>query len=184
MTFSRIFLLFSLFSLAFSLETFDSHLLPRPLILEFAEASETQLREFDQEVEFQCTSWRFAVEANNLSPWKTIPVECADYVKAYVNGRGYALDLQRVSNEAGVYASSVKLNGDGKDVWIFDVDETLLSNLPYYADHGYGYAIFFPLLLFFYLRLHNFFFWPGTKSHGGAWIFIFRCLESTIDHVL
>lgn len=142
MTFSRIFLLFSLFSLAFSLETFDSHLLPRPLILEFAEASETQLREFDQEVEFQCTSWRFAVEANNLSPWKTIPVECADYVKAYVNGRGYALDLQRVSNEAGVYASSVKLNGDGKDVWIFDVDETLLSNLPYYADHGYGLEIF------------------------------------------
>ncbi|KAF4391983.1 hypothetical protein F8388_004312 [Cannabis sativa] len=34
---------------------------------------------------------------------------------------------------------SVELVGDGKDVWIFDIDEILFSNLPFYADHGYGF---------------------------------------------
>ncbi|KAF4373047.1 hypothetical protein G4B88_008840 [Cannabis sativa] len=29
--------------------------------------------------------------------------------------------------------------GNGKDLWIFDIDETLFSILPYYADHGYGF---------------------------------------------
>lgn len=78
------------------------------------------------------------MEANNLNPWKTIPQECVDYVRDYVMGRGYRLDLERVSNEAGVFAKSVQKSEDGKDAWVFDVDETLLSNLPYYADHGYG----------------------------------------------
>lgn len=53
-------------------------------------------------------------------------------------GRAYRSDLDRVSKEAGEYAMGVELNEDGKDVWVFDVDETLLSNLPYYIDHGYG----------------------------------------------
>ena len=80
------------------------------------------------------------MEANNLSPWKTVPEECRDYVMEYMRGRGYLLDLQRVADEAVLYARSVKLNGDGKFAWVFDVDETLLSNLPYYAQHGYGYV--------------------------------------------
>ncbi|KAL4638769.1 hypothetical protein ACB092_03G170400 [Castanea dentata] len=77
--------------------------------------------------------------SNNLSPWKTIPVECANYVKDYMMGRAYKIDVERVSKEAGIYAKSVQLGGDGKDVWVFNVDETLLSNLPYYVEHGYGY---------------------------------------------
>ncbi|CAK7357249.1 unnamed protein product [Dovyalis caffra] len=136
----RLFLFISLFSLALSNEQSNSHILPRPLILET-----THLRELDNEVKLQCTSWRFAVEANNLNPWKQIPLECAEYVEDYMLGRGYKLDLERVSNEAGVYAKSVELSGDGKDVWVFDVDETLLSHLPYYADHGYGLEIFDPV---------------------------------------
>ena len=52
--------------------------------------------------------------------------------------KGYALDLEMVANEAGFLARHVELGGDGMDVWIFDVDETLLSNLPYYAEHGFG----------------------------------------------
>ncbi|XP_059432484.1 acid phosphatase 1-like, partial [Corylus avellana] len=28
--------------------------------------------------------------------------------------------------------------GDGKDAWIFDVDDTLLSTVPYYKKHGFG----------------------------------------------
>lgn len=51
------------------------------------------------------------------------------------------MDLERVSNEASVFAKSVGVEKDGNDVWVFDIDETLLSNLPYYADHGYGYVI-------------------------------------------
>ncbi|XP_041019018.1 acid phosphatase 1-like [Juglans microcarpa x Juglans regia] len=145
MAFLRFFLLFSLLSLAFSYETLNSHLLPRPLILEYQENIENQFKEFDEELKLQCTSWRFAVEANNLSPWKTIPQECADYVKDYIKGRAYTIDIQRVSKEAGVYAKSVELSGDGKDVWVFDVDETLLSNLPYYAEHGYGLEVFDPV---------------------------------------
>ena len=34
------------------------------------------------------------------------------------------------------------------DTRVFDVDETLLSNLPYYAQHGYGYDWFLFILVF------------------------------------
>lgn len=142
MDFLRIILIFSLLSLAFSHETFNSHILPRPLILDYPENVEIQFKEFAEELRLQCTSWRFAAETNNLSPWKTIPQECVDYVKDYMMGRAYSIDVERVSKEAGVFAKSVELSGDGKDIWIFDVDETLLSNLPYYAEHGYGLEIF------------------------------------------
>lgn len=139
MIFLKILFLFPLLTLALAHETFDSHLLPRPLIIEYQEHSEPHFKEIEEELKLNCTSWRFSVEANNINPWKTIPRECAEYVKDYMTGRAYGVDLERVSNEAGVYATSVELSGDGKDVWIFDVDDTLLSNLPYYADHGYGY---------------------------------------------
>ncbi|KAJ4955639.1 hypothetical protein NE237_012422 [Protea cynaroides] len=125
-------------------EKFDSHLLPRPLILEYPETQDIlQLKGSDDaELQLQCTSWRFAVEANNLNPWKTIPSKCADYVKDYMTSRAYTYDLERVSMEAGTYAKSLQLAGDGMDAWIFDVDETLLSNLPYYSDHGFGLEVF------------------------------------------
>ncbi|KAL6566919.1 hypothetical protein OROMI_015323 [Orobanche minor] len=96
-----------------------------------------------EQAQLQCTSWRVAVEANNLSPWRTIPEECGVYVEEYMTaGKGYEIDLQTVSNEAGRYARNVSLSGDGKDVWVFDVDETLISNLHYYAQHGYGYVVY------------------------------------------
>ncbi|KAL2541917.1 HAD superfamily [Abeliophyllum distichum] len=112
--FRRMVIFLSLVSFALSQETFNSK------IVEYPENSETQLKEcLVEDVQLHCTSWRFAVEANNLSPWKRIPEDCTDYVKDYMTGRE-----------------------TGKDVWIFDVDETLLSNLPYYAAHGYGLEIF------------------------------------------
>lgn len=106
-------------------------------MIEYPESIESR---FDDEVRLKCASWRFAGEANNLNPWKTIPEECAGYVKDYMTGKGYESDLLRASEEAGVYAKNVELGGDGKDVWVFDVDETLISNLPYYYEHGFGYA--------------------------------------------
>ncbi|KAE8815361.1 chromatin assembly factor 1 subunit FSM [Hordeum vulgare] len=36
------------------------------------------------------------------------------------------------------YVDSLKLACNGKEVWVFDIDETTLSNLPYYAKHGFG----------------------------------------------
>ncbi|PSR93307.1 Acid phosphatase [Actinidia chinensis var. chinensis] len=142
MGFLRFTLFLSLFSVAFSLESLNSRLLPRPLIIQYPENIETLFQESAEELQLQCTSWRFAVEANNLSPWKTIPPECSDYVKDYIMGRAYGIDIERVSKEAEDYARSVELGEDGKDAWVFDVDETLLSNLPYYTDHGYGLEVF------------------------------------------
>ncbi|GER50814.1 HAD superfamily [Striga asiatica] len=114
-----------------------------PLIVEVPEMNGAGLGNWaPKEAHLECTSWRVSVEANNLSPWKTIPVECGEYVKDYMTGKGYEIDLQMVSNEAANYARSVDLSGDGKDAWIFDVDETLISNLPYYQQHGYGLEIF------------------------------------------
>lgn len=131
MTIFKLFLLFSFLSFSFSEETPNHHAFPRPLILEYSELEE-------EEVSLRCRSWRFAGEANNLSPWKTVPKECAEHVKEYMNGKGYVYDLEIANKEAGEFAKSVKLKDDGLDAWVFDIDETLLSNLPYYASHGYG----------------------------------------------
>ncbi|KAL5999310.1 hypothetical protein ACLOJK_040761 [Asimina triloba] len=118
----------------------ESNPFPRPLIVQYAE----RLLEDGGDVWVRCTSWRFAVEANNLRPWKTIPPECAAYVEDYMLNKGYGVDLETAASEAVDYARSVQLVGDGKDVWVFDVDETLLSNLPYYANHGFGLEVFDP----------------------------------------
>ncbi|WCJ36437.1 HAD superfamily subfamily IIIB acid phosphatase [Euphorbia peplus] len=143
MLFWRVFVFVCMFSLAFCNEQFiNPHILPRPLIVEYGQDGIQTSQITDDEVQLQCESWRFSVEANNLNPWKTIPQECADYVRGYVMGRGYQFDLERVSSEARLYAKSVEIGVDGKDVWVFDIDETLLSNLPYYASHGYGLEIF------------------------------------------
>ncbi|XP_058085765.1 acid phosphatase 1 [Magnolia sinica] len=120
----------------------ESHPLPRPLIVEYPEKAHADGGGDEEEARMRCTSWRIAVEANNLKPWKTIPPECAGYVKDYMMNRGYGFDLEMVAKEAVDYARSVELGDDGKDVWIFDVDETLLSNLPYYVDHGFGLEVF------------------------------------------
>lgn len=143
-----IFLVISLISSAFSDEIPNSYLLPRPLIIEYP----SEKKSSDEEINLHCTSWRFAAETNNLAPWQTIPAECADYVKNYVMGNGYITDLERVSEEALIFARSVEFAGDGKDIWIFDIDETLLSNLPYYIDHGFGYIF---SILFLYNFYHN-----------------------------
>ncbi|RDY03098.1 Acid phosphatase 1, partial [Mucuna pruriens] len=138
--FRILFLLSLFFSFAFSdsdsnsASQYQHRVFPRPLIVDFPE--------FAEEVRLRCGAWRVAGEANNLGAWKTVPEECAEYVREYMTGKGYVVDLEMVSKEAGEFAKSVELAGDGKDAWIFDIDETLLSNLPYYAAHGYGLEVF------------------------------------------
>ncbi|KAK3220022.1 hypothetical protein Dsin_013992 [Dipteronia sinensis] len=88
--------------------------------------------------ELSCLSWRLGVETNNLIGWKTVPKQCKKYVGHYMLGQQYRDDSKAVINEALLYAESLKLAGDGKEIWIFDIDETTLSNLPYFAKHGFG----------------------------------------------
>ncbi|KAK1266248.1 Acid phosphatase 1 [Acorus gramineus] len=99
-----------------------------------------------------CESWRFTVETNDAVLWKQIPGECEAYVEAYLVGERYAADSRAVAEESLAFAeeSLAFAAGEsgragtvgGSDAWVFDVDETLLSNLPYYAENGYGAEIF------------------------------------------
>ncbi|KAJ4832759.1 hypothetical protein Tsubulata_019803 [Turnera subulata] len=89
-----------------------------------------------------CDSWRFSVETNDAGSWTTVPSRCLSYVKGYVTGEHYVSDSEVVAANSLDFAKTVKLAGDGKDAWVFDIDETLLSNLPYYAVHGYGSEAF------------------------------------------
>ncbi|XP_076907300.1 acid phosphatase 1-like [Bidens hawaiensis] len=94
--------------------------------------------------DLDCMSWRVAVEANNLRDWTQIPESCVDYVGHYMLGKQYRKDCDIVAAEAYKYAKGLNLTGDGKDVWVFDIDETTLSNIPYYArvDVAFGYIPF------------------------------------------
>ncbi|KAL6607716.1 hypothetical protein ACP70R_040779 [Stipagrostis hirtigluma subsp. patula] len=85
-----------------------------------------------------CDSWRLAVETYNVREWKTVPAWCEGYIGNYMLGGHYRNDSRVVVDEAIAYAKSLKLAGNGKEVWVFDIDETSLSNLPYQANHGFG----------------------------------------------
>ncbi|KAA8540338.1 hypothetical protein F0562_024743 [Nyssa sinensis] len=80
-----------------------------------------------------CLSWRLAVETDNIRDWRVVPEKCEDYVGHYMLGKQYRKDCDTVAYAAIEYAESVKPADDGKDIWVFDIDETTLSNLPYYA---------------------------------------------------
>lgn len=83
-------------------------------------------------------SWRLAVETNNAISWKVVPSKCVSYLETYYSKGQFDNDYNVVANYALAFAETVKMGGDGKDAWVFDVDETLLSNLEYYKAHSYG----------------------------------------------
>lgn len=99
-----------------------------------------------------CDSWRFAVETNNMRGWLTVPPSCENYVGNYMISGHYRNDSIVVIAEAMKYVAGLELGSDEKDVWIFDIDETSLSNLPYYAHHGFGYV---SLIHFFFNNVIN-----------------------------
>lgn len=88
-----------------------------------------------------CESWRLAVETNNAGTWDVLPSSCVDSVARYLNGDQYGSDYDVIVDYALAFAKTVKISGDGKDVWIFDIDETLLTNIGYYKNHSYGYVL-------------------------------------------
>lgn len=55
-----------------------------------------------------------------------------------MTGERYRSDLEFVVENSLDFVKNATMIGDGKDAWVFDIDETLLSNVPYYAAHGYG----------------------------------------------
>lgn len=73
-----------------------------------------------------------------MQGWKVIPEECEELVAQYMNEGQYAMDMEGVAVAALDYLKGIKPGEDGKDVVIFDIDETALSNLPYYRIHRYG----------------------------------------------
>ncbi|KAJ1421029.1 Vegetative storage protein/acid phosphatase [Sesbania bispinosa] len=89
-----------------------------------------------------CDSWRLAVETNNAGLWKRVPESCVQFVEDYMVGERYKKDSKVASEFSSAFAKSMALGGDGRDAWVFDIDETLLSNVPYYQNVGFGSQIF------------------------------------------
>uniref|UniRef100_A0A0D6R8U6 Acid phosphatase n=1 Tax=Araucaria cunninghamii TaxID=56994 RepID=A0A0D6R8U6_ARACU len=85
-----------------------------------------------------CESWKLSVEVHNLREWRSVPPKCVDYVGRYMKSGQYDKDLQLAVREARSYAHGLNIVGDGKDAWIFDIDETTLSNLGYYEQIDFG----------------------------------------------
>ncbi|OVA08614.1 Acid phosphatase (Class B) [Macleaya cordata] len=86
-----------------------------------------------------CESWRINVELNNIRGFDVVPEECVDFIGKYMTSTQYNIDSERAIEECSVYLSSCfTMNGDGKDAWIFDIDDTLLSTVPYYKKHRFG----------------------------------------------
>ncbi|GMQ08472.1 hypothetical protein CsSME_00052185 [Camellia sinensis var. sinensis] len=63
-----------------------------------------------------CLSWRLAVEMDNIRGWDLVPATCETYVGHYMLGHQYRKDCNAAAYAALVYAKSLKLAGDGKDV--------------------------------------------------------------------
>ncbi|KAI8553689.1 hypothetical protein RHMOL_Rhmol05G0036100 [Rhododendron molle] len=82
-----------------------------------------------------CDSWRYSVETNDAGKWSVVPARCEEYVEEYITGGPYRSDSEMVAVDASAFAGTVNVSGDGTDAWVFDIDETLLCNVPYYA-HG------------------------------------------------
>ncbi|KAL6522781.1 hypothetical protein OROHE_016628 [Orobanche hederae] len=86
-----------------------------------------------------CESWRMNVELHNIRDFEVVPEECVEYIGKYMSSTQYKVDSERTIDECTVYLStSCSLKKDGADAWIFDIDETLLSTVPYYKKNGYG----------------------------------------------
>ncbi|CAL0326033.1 unnamed protein product [Lupinus luteus] len=90
------------------------------------------------ERDIRCSSWRLGVETNNIIRFKTVPAKCKDYIRNYFLGDQSRADTKAVLSEAYSYAKSLDIIKGANYTWVFDIDETLLSNIEYYADRGFG----------------------------------------------
>ncbi|GFP83406.1 acid phosphatase 1 [Phtheirospermum japonicum] len=78
------------------------------------------------------------VELHNIRDFEVVPEECVEYIGKYMSSTQYKVDSERTIDECTVYVStSCGLKKDGTDAWVFDIDDTLLSTVPYYKKNGY-----------------------------------------------
>ncbi|KAM6565049.1 hypothetical protein CsatB_025047 [Cannabis sativa] len=87
-----------------------------------------------------CESWRINVEVKNIMGFEVVPQECVEYIQQYMTSSQYKADSEMALEEVKLYLSGscTTLENDGKDAWIFDVDDTMISTIPYYKRHGFG----------------------------------------------
>ncbi|EOA21357.1 hypothetical protein CARUB_v10001720mg [Capsella rubella] len=86
-----------------------------------------------------CRSWHLGVETSNIIDFYTVPANCKDYVKDYfTTSKQYQYDSKTICKEAYFYAKGLSLKNDTVNVWIFDLDDTLLSSVPFFSKYGYG----------------------------------------------
>ncbi|XP_043707311.1 acid phosphatase 1-like [Telopea speciosissima] len=86
-----------------------------------------------------CKAWRINVELHNIRNFEIVPEECTDYIGKYMSSTQFTVDSEKALEESTIYLSSTfKLTGDGKDAWVFDVDDALLSTVPYFKKHSNG----------------------------------------------
>lgn len=80
------------------------------------------------------------MEIHNIRGFEVVPQECVAYIEKYMTSSQYKADSEKALEEVKLYLSGCccDVKDDGKDAWIFDVDETLLSTIPYYKKHGFG----------------------------------------------
>lgn len=92
--------------------------------------------------ELYCDGWRLSVETGNAGPWTAIPPRCLEFVRAYMEGERYASDSAVAAADSLAFAARALASGGGgaRPAWVFDVDETLLTNAPYYAVNGWGWV--------------------------------------------
>ncbi|XP_043707313.1 acid phosphatase 1-like [Telopea speciosissima] len=89
---------------------------------------------------YYCETWRIDVELHNILNFKVVPEECIEYIGKYMRSERYKIDSEKTIEECNYYlCNTFNLTGDGMDAWIFDIDDTLLSNVPYFKKHCYGY---------------------------------------------
>ncbi|XP_057971395.1 acid phosphatase 1-like [Malania oleifera] len=92
--------------------------------------------------------WREGVESNSVRAWRTVPHRCMPHIQRYYTsggaaeddqqGRRYERDVDLVVEEIKEYANGVVVSDDGMDAWVLDVDDTCISNLPYYQSRRFG----------------------------------------------
>ncbi|CAJ2665147.1 unnamed protein product [Trifolium pratense] len=109
---------------------------------ELDSSSEIDDDDDDNDDERYGLSWRLAVETNNNVGWKTVPLRCYKHVEKYMTGGQYEHDLNMIVDEILLYASKIQLDATthnhDQDAWILDVDDTCISNIPYYKDKRFG----------------------------------------------
>lgn len=84
-----------------------------------------------------CASFTLNTEMNNLQGY-LLPQECEGFVATYVGSGQYYTDLTVAVESARTYLCTIEAGEDGRDLVVLDIDETALSNMPYYVANHYG----------------------------------------------